>query len=195
MTFLPDYPEASILRGVEIPAAGGDTLWANTVSAYQELPEPLKGLVGTLRAVHSNRRDPAGDAGSGSQEQRDSVFTSTVYETEHPVVRVHPESGERSLLAGYFVKGFVGLSSADSQRLLAILQEHITRPENTVRWHWQVGDVAIWDNRATQHRAIADSGRQRRQLRRVTLAGPVALGIDGRPSRLLTAVAGAGPQR
>jgi taurine dioxygenase len=196
VTFVPDYPEASILRGVEIPEAGGDTLWANTVSAYQELSEPLKALVASLRAVHSNLHDYAGDAESGSREQRDqrySVFSSTVYETEHPVVRVHPESGERSLLAGYFVKSFVGLSSADSQRLLATLQEHITRPENTVRWRWQVGDVAIWDNRATQHRAIADFGRQRRQLRRVTLAGPVALGIDGRPSRLLTAGPGAGP--
>ncbi len=194
VTFLPNYPEASILRSVEVPKVGGDTLWANTVSAYEALPEPLKVLVANLRAVHTNLHDYASVLWSTSQEQFErhrTVFTSMVYETEHPVVRVHPESGERSLLAGHFVKGFVGLSSADSQRLLAVLQEHITQPENTVRWRWQVGDVAIWDNRATQHRAVVDFGSQRRHLRRVTLAGPVALGIDGRPSRLLRAAPGA----
>jgi alpha-ketoglutarate-dependent sulfate ester dioxygenase len=186
VTFLPDYPEASILRGVEIPKVGGDTLWANTVSAYEELPEPLKALVANLRAIHSNLYDYASVLWSAQQiEQHRAVFASTVYETEHPVVRVHPDSGERGLLAGHFVKGFVGLGSADSQRLLAILQDHITRPENTVRWRWQAGDVAIWDNCATQHRAVADFGKQRRHLRRVTLAGRVAVGIDGQPSRLL----------
>lgn len=191
VTFVPNYPEASILRGIEIPPAGGDTLWANAASAYEELPQPLKALVGNLRAIHTNLYDYASAFWNATQEQKEhierhrTVFASTVYETEHPVVRVHPESGERSLLAGHFVKGFVGLNGADSQRLLAILQDHITRPENTVRWRWQAGDVAIWDNRATQHRAIADFGKQRRHLRRVTLAGPVALGIDGQPSRLL----------
>jgi len=188
VTFVPDYPEASILRGIEIPQAGGDTLWANTVSAYEELPQPLKDLVANLRAIHTNLYDYAGVFWNASREHIErhrKVFASTVYETEHPVVRVHPESGEKSLLAGHFVKSFVGLSSADSQRLLAILQDHITRPENTVRWRWRAGDVAIWDNRATQHRAIADFGKQRRHLRRVTLAGPVAVGIDGQPSRLL----------
>lgn len=194
VTFLPNYPEASILRGIEIPKVGGDTLWANTVSAYEELPEPLKALVANLRAIHTNLYDYASVLWSASPEQRErhrTVFAATVYETEHPVVRVHPESGERSLLAGHFVKGFVGLSSADSQRLLAILQDHITQPENTVRWRWQAGDVAIWDNRATQHRAVADFGKQRRHLRRVTLDGPVARGIDGQPSRLLKAAPGA----
>lgn len=188
VTFLPNYPEASILRGIEIPKVGGDTLWANTVSAYEELPEPLKALVANLRAIHTNLYDYASVLWSASPEQRErhrTVFAATVYETEHPVVRVHPESGERSLLAGHFVKGFVGLGSADSQRLLAILQDHITQPENTVRWRWQAGDVAIWDNRATQHRAVADFGKQRRHLRRVALDGPVARGIDGQPSRLL----------
>jgi alpha-ketoglutarate-dependent sulfate ester dioxygenase len=188
VTFVPNYPEASILRGIVIPPAGGDTLWANTVSAYEELPEPLKVLVNGLKAVHTNLYDYAATGLSVPKEQLEhfrSVFASTVYETEHPVVRVHPESGERALLVGHFVKNFVGLNSADSQRLLSILQDHITRPENTVRWRWRAGDVAIWDNRATQHRAIADFGTQRRHLRRVTIAGPVAVGIDGQPSRLL----------
>ncbi|MBV9842985.1 MAG: TauD/TfdA family dioxygenase [Sphingomonadaceae bacterium] len=188
VTFVPAYPEASILRAIEIPEAGGDTVWANTASAYEELPEPLKLLVDGLRAVHTNLYDYAGTFGPKEAEyiaKHRTVFASTVYETEHPVVRVHPESGERALVVGHFVKNFVGLNSADSQRLLGILQDHITKPENVVRWRWRAGDVAIWDNRATQHRAVADFGLQRRNLRRVTIAGTVPVGIDGSGSRQL----------
>lgn len=188
VTFAPDYPEASILRAIEAPEAGGDTLWANAVTAYADLPAPLKALVDDLRAIHTNAYDYAAVFANASQERinhyRD-VFTSTVYETEHPVVRVHPESGERALVVGHFVRQFVGLNGADSQRLLGILQDHITKPENTVRWRWRQGDVAIWDNRATQHRAVADFGGQRRHLRRATIAGGVPVGVDGRPSRAI----------
>ncbi len=188
VTFVPAYPEASILRAIDVPEAGGDTLWANTASAYEELPAPLKLLVNDLRAVHTNLYDyAAAFAGAGSEIQNHyrNVFTSTVYETEHPVVHVHPESGERNLLLGHFVKNFVGLNGVDSARLLNILQDHVTKPENTVRWNWRKGDVAIWDNRATQHRAIADFGPQKRHLRRVTIAGKSPVGIDGSVSRLL----------
>lgn len=188
VTFAPAYPAASILRAISIPEAGGDTLWANTATAYEHLPEPLKVLVDGLRAVHSNAYDYANVfAGAVPEriEKHRAVFTSTVYETEHPVVRVHPETGERTLLLGHFIKNLVGLTSADSQRLLAILQDHVIKPENTVRWRWTAGDVAIWDNRATQHRAIADFGQQHRHLRRATIAGDVPVGIDGRPSHAI----------
>ena len=189
VTFVPAYPEASILRAITVPQAGGDTLWANGVTAYEELPDGLKTLVDGLWAVHTNDYDYAGAFANAPAErvrQHKSVFASTVYETEHPVVRVHPESGERALLVGHFVKKFVGLNAADSQRLLAILQDHITKPENTVRWRWRAHDVAIWDNRSTQHRAIADFGLQRRTLRRATVAGDVPIAIDGRRSRAIT---------
>lgn len=186
VTFVEAYPQASILRAITVPQAGGDTLWANGATAYEELPEALKTLVDGLWAVHSNKYDYAAALGSKDakrSEEYNKIFASTVYETEHPVVRVHPESGERSLLLGHFVKQFVGLNPADSQRLFAVLQDHITKPENTVRWRWRAGDVAIWDNRSTQHRAIADFGLQRRTLRRATVAGDVPVAIDGRSSR------------
>ncbi|WP_157218581.1 TauD/TfdA dioxygenase family protein [Flavisphingomonas formosensis] len=188
VTFVPAYPEASILRAIEVPEAGGDTLWANTATAYEELPDALKLLVDNLKAIHTNLYDYAGTFGGSRErvEKHRAIFGSTVYETEHPVVRVHPESGERTLLVGHFVKNFVGFNSADSQRIYAILQDHITKPENTVRWNWRKGDVAIWDNRATQHRAIADFGLQRRHLRRVTIQGTVSKGIDGTEGRLLS---------
>lgn len=192
VTFVDAYPKLSILRGITIPEAGGDTLWANGETAYDSLPEPLRQLVNGLRAIHTNEYDYAGslniredlsDELKAHTKHYREVFTSTVYETEHPVVRVHPVSGERSLLVGHFVKSFIGLNRDDSARLFNILQDHITRPENTVRWRWQAGDVAIWDNRATQHRAIADFALQRRTLRRATVHGEVPVGIDGRSSR------------
>ncbi len=188
VTFVDAYPEASILRAITIPEAGGDTLFANGVTAYRELPDALKTLVDGLWAVHTNLYDYAETFSNADRkriEEHRKVFASTVYETEHPVVRVHPESGERALLVGHFVKQFVGLNAADSQRLFAILQDHITKPENTVRWRWRAGDVAIWDNRATQHRAVADFGLQRRTLRRATIAGDVPVAIDGSRSRVI----------
>lgn len=192
VTFVDAYPKGSILRGINIPEAGGDTLWANGVTAYDELPEPLRQLVNNLWAVHSNDYDYAAVLGANADDksadrvqQHKNVFASTIYETEHPVVRVHPVSGERSLLLGHFLKRFVGLNQADSQRLFSILQDHVTKPENTVRWSWQPGDVAFWDNRATQHRAVADFALQRRTLRRATVAGDVPVAIDGGTSRTI----------
>lgn len=196
VTFVEAYPKGSILRALTIPAAGGDTLWANGETAYDGLPEPLRQLVNHLWAIHSNDYDYAAtlaasgaDAQSSAGQERSqyhkAVFASTVYETEHPVVRVHPVSGQRSLLLGHFVRRFAGFNEADSARLFGILQDHITRPENTVRWRWQAGDIAFWDNRSTQHRAIADFGLQRRTLRRATINGDVPVGIDGRRSRTL----------
>jgi alpha-ketoglutarate-dependent sulfate ester dioxygenase len=188
VTFVPDYPLASILRAVVVPLAGGDTLWANTVTAYQDLPAPLQRLADGLRAVHSNLYDHAPavpfPGASGDADYR-NVFASTVFEAEHPVVRVHPESGEKSLLLGHFLKRIVGFNSSDSRRLYDLFQEHVTLPENTVRWRWQVGDVAIWDNRATQHRAVADFGSQARNLHRATIAGDTPVGPDGTRSRAL----------
>lgn len=191
VTFVDAYPKGSILRALTIPEAGGDTVWANGETAYDSLPEPLRQLANTLWAVHSNDYDNAAVLGTSKDNEAQqaradrhrNVFASTVYETEHPVVRVHPVSGQRSLLLGHFVKNFVGLNQADSQRLFAIFQDHITREENVVRWRWQAGDVAFWDNRSTQHRAVADFGLQRRTLRRATIQGEVPVGIDGRSSR------------
>lgn len=185
VTFVAAYPRASILRAITIPEAGGDTVWANTATAYEGLPEELRTLADTLWSVHTNLYDYAGALGTNKQwsEEHRKIFASTVYETEHPLVHVHPVTGERNLLLGHFFKNFVGLNQADSQRLFGIFQDHVTKPENTVRWRWRAGDVAIWDNRATQHRAVADFGLQRRTLRRATVAGTVPVAIDGRQSR------------
>lgn len=187
VSFVDAYPQASILRAVTLPPIGGDTVFANTVAAYAELPAPLQQLADTLWALHTNDYDYGSgqaDHNGGGNRYIKEVFASTIYETEHPVVRVHPETGERSLVLGYFVKRIVGLSAADSTHLFNLLQGHITRLENTVRWRWAAGDVAIWDNRATQHYGVADFGDASRLLRRVTVAGDIPVAVDGRRSVL-----------
>ncbi|MFD3547760.1 TauD/TfdA dioxygenase family protein [Streptomyces sp. NPDC058655] len=189
VTFVPAYPAFSILRAVTIPPYGGDTLWANTATAYSGLPEPLRALADGLRAVHSNEYDYAAlrpDALPEALAQYREVFTSTSFLTEHPVVRVHPETGERTLLLGNFVQRISGLTGRDSKVLQDLFQAHIESPENTVRWQWRTGDVAIWDNRATQHYGVDDSDDHERTLRRVTVDGDVPVGPDGEPSRLIS---------
>ncbi|MBB6627616.1 TauD/TfdA family dioxygenase [Nocardioides sp. KIGAM211] len=191
VTFVDHVPAISILRGVTIPPYGGTTNWANTVAAYDALPRPLKSLVDGLWAVHTNEYDYVADSEDPESDgpDRDALdrqqFRSTYYETEHPVVRVHPETGERALVLGHFVKRFIGLNSSESTAIFQLLQNRVTKLENTVRWQWQQGDVAMWDNRATQHYAVADFDNHRREVRRVTLVGDVPVGIDGRESRVV----------
>jgi alpha-ketoglutarate-dependent sulfate ester dioxygenase len=189
VTFVEQPPTFSVLRSVIIPEVGGDTLWANTVAAYRDLRPDLRLLADGLRAVHTNgqdygRVDVAALRGKLSPEQLEYLtnFISTVFETEHPVVRVHPETGEPALLLGGFAHRLVGHPTNESVDLLRTLQSYVTRPENTVRWRWQEGDVVIWDNRSTQHYAVADYAPQRRQVQRVTTAGVAAVGLDGTTS-------------
>lgn len=184
VTFVDAYPLASILRAITIPSKGGDTVWANTAAAYEHLPEPLRDLADKLWALHTNDYDYAAtrpEADAERLQYQTEVFASTVYETEHPLVRVHPETGERTLVLGNFVKKILGVTRDDSSRLIGIFQDHITRLENTVRWRWTPGDVAIWDNRATQHYGIGDFS-ENRELHRVTVDGDVPVGIDGKHS-------------
>ncbi|MFL9875746.1 TauD/TfdA dioxygenase family protein [Paraburkholderia megapolitana] len=189
VTFVDAYPQASILRGVTIPEVGGDTVWANTATAYLDLPPPLQALAEQLWAVHSNEYDYANHTSVGSRgrdveaaKRYREQFVSTRYETEHPAVRVHPETGEKTLILGHFIKHFVGVTPSASAHLFDLLQGYVTRPENVVRWRWRTGDVAIWDNRATQHYAVNDYGDAHRVVRRVTIAGDVPVSVDGRRS-------------
>jgi alpha-ketoglutarate-dependent taurine dioxygenase len=186
VTFEVDYPQVSILRAVTLPPYGGDTVWANTAAAYDELAPALKALAENLWALHGNDYDYAAtrvtpDAHGAKRYQE--VFTSRLIQAEHPLVRVHPETGERTLVSGHFIKNFIGYNTQDSDHLFAIFQNHITRLENTMRWRWAEGDVAIWDNRATQHYAINDYGDAHRVMRRITVSGDVPVSVDGQRSR------------
>ncbi|EHR00844.1 TauD/TfdA dioxygenase family protein [Bradyrhizobium sp. WSM471] len=186
-TFVDAYPKITVLRAVVVPEFGGDTVWSNTVAAYLDLPQPLQRLADELWAVHSNVIDHAimPRASELDKNHFDQVYTKTVYETEHPVVRVHPETGERTLVLGDRVRRFVGIPKYDGQKLFDLLQAHIAAPENTVRWNWKAGDLAIWDNRATQHYAVTDYGDQHRVVRRATVHGDVPVSVDGRHSSVM----------
>lgn len=187
ISFIEAYPKASILRSVVAPEVGGNTVWANTSTAYNDLPAELKILADSLRTVHSNSYDYAAKASIPPEvlARYKNYFNSTEYETEHPLVRVHPETGEKTLLLGSFFKNFVGYSSSESRRLYDLFQSYVEKLENIVSWRWDAGDIAIWDNRATQHRAINDYGDQHRVVRRVTLEGDTPVGVDSQPSKVL----------
>ncbi|MGE8487256.1 MAG: TauD/TfdA dioxygenase family protein [Paraburkholderia nemoris] len=174
-------PWASILRGVTIPPYGGDTQWTNLVAAYQKLSAPLRAFVDGLRGLH-RFAPPAGASGT---EAFVKAVEQRILVTEHPLVRVHPETGERALyVSPSFLKSIVGVTPRESQVLLELLWEHVTRPEFTVRFKWEAGSVAFWDNRATAHLAPTDIFDLDfdRQLYRTTLVGDVPVGPDGAQS-------------
>src|SRR3954468_3562476 len=189
VTFVDRIPKASLLRAVSLPSYGGTTTWASTEAAYDQLPAPLRVLTENLWAVHTNQYDYVREYADRQEGLTDTVreyrkeFVRDYYETEHPVVRVHPETGNRVLLLGHFIKQFVGIGPAESATLFNLLQARVTKLENTIRWSWLPGDLAIWNNRATQHYAVADYDDQYRRLSRVTLAGDIPIDIHGQPSR------------
>ncbi len=177
-------PMASILRGVTIPPYGGDTFWTNLVAAYEGLSAPLRAFVEGLDGVHRFEapRDP-----DGQDAYRDRVEKRKL-ESAHPLVTVHPVSGEKVLFVSPgFLQEIEGLTPSESQALLELLWEHVVRPEFTVRFKWQPGDVAMWDNRSTAHLAPNDIFQSDfdRQLYRITLVGDEPKGTDGRTSRAI----------
>lgn len=177
-------PKASILRGVAIPPYGGDTFWTNLNAAYEGLSESFRSFIDGLRGVHRF----APPAGAGRDSAYDESVRRRTMESEHPIVSVHPETGQRQLFVSpSFLKSVVGLSPRESQQVLELLWEHVVRPEYTVRFKWEPGDIAMWDNRSTAHLAPTDifQSDHDRQLYRVTLVGETPAGVNGRSSTSL----------
>ncbi|MCX4545602.1 TauD/TfdA family dioxygenase [Streptomyces sp. NBC_01565] len=181
-----DPPAATILRAEAVPPYGGDTCWSNLAAAYAGLSAPLRDFVDGLRAEHRLGVGYQPRAGEDSYV-RHLLERQTA--SHHPLVRVHPVSGERLLFVnGYYVEQILGLSRAESAPLLELLLEQAVRPEYTVRFRWEPGDVAFWDNRATIHLAPNDTAHldEPRLMHRVMLAGEVPVGVDGKPSEPVT---------
>jgi len=184
VTFVLNPPQLSTLRSIVLPPYGGETLIANSAAAYRDLPEPLRAFADTLAAVHTNDYDYAVAPETLDDEARSrrDQFTSIKYETVHPVVRVHPITGERGLFIGGFAQRIVGLSAPESRQVLNLLQAYVTRPENVLRHRWSPDELVLFDNRITQHYAIDNYDGLPRRLNRVTAAGDVPVGVDGRTS-------------
>lgn len=189
VTFVVNPPQLSTLRAVVLPPYGGETLIANTAAAYASLPQELQRFAETLWAEHTNASDyirPRSVQGEREQQYQDA-FVSQTFRTVHPVVRVHPLTGEKGLFIGAFAQRLriLGVSSYESADLLRTFQAHITRPEHVVRVGWEPGQVVVFDNRITQHYAIDNYDRAPRKLNRITVAGDVPVALDGQRSHAL----------
>ncbi|MEU9453843.1 TauD/TfdA family dioxygenase [Streptomyces sp. NPDC048277] len=184
VTFVLNPPQASTLRSITVPPYGGETLITSSAAAYRQLPEPLRALADTLWAEHTNDYDyavPDEEIDEEKAAQR-AQFTSIRFRTVHPVVRVHPLTGERGLFVGGFAQRIVGLSKDESRRILDLLQAYVTRPENILRHRWSPDQLVLFDNRITQHYAVDNYDGLPRRLNRVTVAGDIPVGIEGKES-------------
>jgi alpha-ketoglutarate-dependent taurine dioxygenase len=188
VTFVLNPPQASTLRSITVPPYGGETLIASSAGAYRDLPEPLRQLADNLWAEHTNDYDYAvpDEALDEQQAAQRAQFTSIGFRTAHPVVRVHPLTGERGLFIGGFAQRIVGLSVTESRKILDLLQAYVTRPENILRHRWSPNQLVLFDNRITQHYAIDNYNGLPRRLHRVTIAGDIPVGIEGKESYSIT---------
>nr|WP_314477516.1 taurine dioxygenase [uncultured Pseudomonas sp.] len=174
VTFLPTPALGAVLSAKQLPACGGDTLWASGIAAFEGLSAPLRAMLVGLTATHDFTKSfplerfakTPQDLARWEQTRRDNPPLS------HPVVRTHPVSGRQALFINEgFTTRINELSELESEALLKLLFAHATRPEFTIRWRWQENDVAFWDNRVTQHYAVDDYRPSRRVMHRATILG------------------------
>ena len=167
---------ATLLYAKEVPEFGGDTLFANTSLAYENLSENFKELLHNLVGVNSSEKGYTGGraAGMSKLSKMNQTFDANAlsYETEHPIIRTHPETGQKSLYLNLsHTSHFKEMTVPESRPIINYLCRHMIRPEFTCRFRWSKGSLAIWDNRTTLHHAINDYPKQRRHMLRITLAG------------------------
>jgi taurine dioxygenase len=177
LTFQECPPLGAMLHAEVVPDVGGDTVWVDMVAAYDALSPALRSFLDGLTATHSPFK--AGDYFAARDSSGDkAAATASLTPVSHPVVRVHPETGRRSLFVNpLFTLKIDGLRRAESDALLDLVQSVATRPDAMVRWRWQAGDVAFWDNRCTMHYALMDYGQARRKMVRVALEGDRPVGV------------------
>ena len=174
VTFLPTPALGAVLAAKQLPAFGGDTLWASSSAAFEALSKPLQTLLDGLSATHDFTRSfPLERFGSTAEDlARYHEVQRKNPPLSHPVIRTHPVTGRKGLFVNDgFTTRINELEAAESDALLRFLFAHSTRPEFTIRWRWQENDVAFWDNRITQHYAVDDYRPQRRVMHRATILG------------------------
>lgn len=174
VTFIQTPPAIAILASKLLPESGGDTLWSTGIAAYEALSEPFKTLLNGLQAEHDFKKSFQEYKYRKTEEehQRWQQAVAKNPPVQHPVIRTHPVSGRKALFVNEgFTTRLLGLSEKESDALLTFLFWHSAKPEFQVRWRWQENDVAIWDNRVTQHYANADYYPARRVMHRATVLG------------------------
>ncbi|PCE22684.1 dioxygenase TauD/TfdA [Paraburkholderia acidicola] len=182
-----------ILCVKETPESGGDTMWADLEAAYAALSPGMQTFLEGQRAVHDMMSQQYAERPGAFQTQgRSDIDLSKVFSAEHPVVRVHPETGRKCLFIDPFMTSHItGFHSAESATILNYLYAEMEKPQYTVRWHWSNGDVALWDNRCTMHTAVDDYGTGRRFAQRVCVRGDVPYGVGECAPAAATAAAAA----
>ena len=177
-TWRESPPMGCVLRCVECPPVGGDTMWANMVLAYEKLPEHIKQQIDGLRARHSIEAT----FGAAMPLEKRLALKAQFPDAEHPVVRTHPVTGEKTLFVNSFTTHFTNFHTPANVRygqdytqggpmLLEYLRSQALIPEYQVRWRWQPNSVAIWDNRSTQHYAVMDYPPCHRKMERAGIVG------------------------
>ena len=176
----PNPSMGAVLRCIECPEIGGDTIWVNMVQAYEELPQDIQQKILKLRARSSIEQS----FGAVMTDEARRKLNQDNPPAEHPVVRTHPETGEKILYVGSFTTHFVNHNTPENIRhgidkapgaslLLNYLLSRASIPEYQVRWSWQPGDIAVWDNRSTQHYAVNDYWPAPRKMERAGIVGDV----------------------
>jgi taurine dioxygenase len=171
-------PMGCVLRCIACPPVGGDTMWTNMAKAYEDLPDHVKHTIAPLKARHSIEAT----FGARMPEERRHALKAQFPDAEHPVVRTHPETGEKVLFVNAFTTHFTNFHTADNvgfgqdfapggANLLQYLIGRAAIPEYQVRWRWQPNSVAIWDNRSTQHYAVMDYAPTVRRMERAGIIG------------------------
>jgi taurine dioxygenase len=171
-------PLGAVLRCLECPPVGGDTMWANMVEAYKHLPNDVKTRIEGLRARHSIEAT----FGAAMPIEKRLALKARYPDAEHPVVRIHPETGEQVLFVNSFTTHFTNFHTAErvrvgqdfsqgSSELLRYLTSQASIPEYQVRWRWKPNSIAIWDNRSTQHYAVMDYPPCHRKMERAGIIG------------------------
>lgn len=177
MTFRTAPPAITLLHGQIIPPYGGDTLWASISAAYEGLSEPIRRLLDDLEAVHDFRHGFQESLAEPGGAERLAPAIAENPPVTHPLIVTHPETGKRVIYVNaLFTTHIVGLNRDESRMLLEFLYRHVVTEEYTVRLSWEPKTVAIWDNRATQHKPVNDFFPQHRKMHRVTIAGDRPVG-------------------
>ena len=177
--FNPEPAKATMLYAHEVPTSGGDTQFSNQYLAYETLSEPMKGVLENLKTFNVgdgfrrgvgkvNRKDRY--ASNPKMQAKIRAPGNVPTESVHPLVRTHPETGRKSLYIGSHTQNLFGFNENEADTLIDFLRDHSTRPEFTCRFRWEVGSLALWDNRCVQHQALADYN-ERRRMHRITIAG------------------------
>lgn len=171
-SFFPKPPLGAVLRAIEVPGLGGDTLWADMAAAYEGLAPDIKDYIADLKAVHEI---PSANGGAAVLLKSINARAGR-RPVAHPVVRTHPETGRKALYVNpAFTSHIVGLPDGESRELLNVLTRQPQYPEYQVRFHWEMGSIAFWDNRNTVHYGVYDYYPNYRRMERVSIAGSVPI--------------------